>query len=664
MSQINESIIKTPGVYVNEIPSFPPSIAQVATAVPAFIGYTQKDTKLQTGDLHLVPTKIRSLVEFQQYFGNGPDPGITQVEIDGNNVVLSVQRQTTYYLFDSMRMFFLNGGSVCYIVSIGTYATPAAYTALDFTNGLDALKKYDEPTLILFPDAVLLSGTNLYDVQKAALKQCNDLQDRFCIFDLLETPDWTTGVDNFRNNVGVQFLNYGAAYTPYLNTNLGLNILYKNLAGKIQQAGSVIDLKNFTTSTDVQNAIESYNRLLADTTTVRNNITALLSGTNKDLQQQWKALVNDYQASFNSAGPTDLESKYQALLNFLYTIANRIDDWAVGLQGDFAGQGLKKDVQDLITNSVKNTVSKLLQYDQAAEAELGGGTTDYFGGRSTTTALFTAPQWGTTFTTLPPADASIFGAPPAASQRQRSIAALTVLFNQLNVAFTQIINLLSIYESNYEQSVLETHPVYKQIVTAVQNTQTSLPPSGTIAGVYATVDGIRGVWKAPANVSLNGVSGLTFAIDDPIQDDLNIDTMAGKSINAIRVFTGRGILVWGARTLDGNSNDWRYISVRRFYIMVEESSKKAAMQFVFEPNDGNTWVKVRAMIENYLTNLWRLGALAGSKPEQAFYVKVGLGQTMTFQDILEGRMIVEIGMAPVRPAEFIILRFSQIQQQA
>jgi len=189
-----------------------------------------------------------------------------------------------------------------------------------------------------------------------------------------------------------------------------------------------------------------------------------------------------------------------------------------------------------------------------------------------------------------------------------------------------------------------------------------LPPSGTIAGVYATVDATRGVWKAPANVSLTGVTGLTFNINDADQGLLNIDPMTGKSINAIRAFTGQGILVWGARTLDGNSNDFRYVSVRRFLIMVEESVKLAAMQFVFEPNDGNTWVRVRAMIENYLTNLWRQGALAGSKPEQSFYVSVGLGQTMIFDDILNGKMIIEIGLAPVRPAEFIILRFTQIQQ--
>jgi phage tail sheath protein FI len=145
---------------------------------------------------------------------------------------------------------------------------------------------------------------------------------------------------------------------------------------------------------------------------------------------------------------------------------------------------------------------------------------------------------------------------------------------------------------------------------------------------------------------------------------MNVDVTAGKSVNAIRAFTGKGTLVWGARTLAGNDNEWRYVSVRRFFNMVEESVKKATYQFVFEPNDANTWVKVRAMIENYLTVLWRQGALAGAKPEQAFYVKVGLNITMTAQDILEGYMNVEIGMAVVRPAEFIVLKFSHKMQES
>jgi phage tail sheath protein FI len=137
-----------------------------------------------------------------------------------------------------------------------------------------------------------------------------------------------------------------------------------------------------------------------------------------------------------------------------------------------------------------------------------------------------------------------------------------------------------------------------------------------------------------------------------------VDAVAGKSVNAIRYFTGKGTLVFGARTLAGNDNEWRYVPVRRFFNMVEESCKKSTEPFVFEPNDANTWVKIQGMIENFLTTLWRQGALQGVKPEHAFYVAVGLGKTMTSLDILEGRLIVEIGMAVVRPAEFIILRFS------
>jgi phage tail sheath protein FI len=134
---------------------------------------------------------------------------------------------------------------------------------------------------------------------------------------------------------------------------------------------------------------------------------------------------------------------------------------------------------------------------------------------------------------------------------------------------------------------------------------------------------------------------------------------AGRSINAIRTFVGRGTRVWGARTLAGNDNEWRYINVRRFFNFAEESIKKATNQFVFEPNDANTWTRVRSMIENFLIVQWRAGALQGATPEAAFYVRVGLNQTMTALDILEGRMIVEVGMAVVRPAEFIILQFIQ-----
>jgi len=204
--------------------------------------------------------------------------------------------------------------------------------------------------------------------------------------------------------------------------------------------------------------------------------------------------------------------------------------------------------------------------------------------------------------------------------------------------------------------------LYNFVKAALKEHFLTLPPSGAVAGIYAATDANRGVWKAPANVSLAGVIEPVVKLDNARQDSLNVDATTGKSINAIRAFMGKGTLVWGARTLAGNDNEWRYVPVRRFFNMVEESIKKSTYWAVFEPNDANTWVKVRGMIENYLIQKWREGALAGATPKDAFFVRCGLGVTMTGQDILEGRMNVEIGMAAVRPAEFIILKFSHKMQ--
>ncbi len=190
----------------------------------------------------------------------------------------------------------------------------------------------------------------------------------------------------------------------------------------------------------------------------------------------------------------------------------------------------------------------------------------------------------------------------------------------------------------------------------------TLPPSAAVAGVYARVDRERGVWKAPANVGMLDVVKPIVPLSLTDQERLSINTETGRSVNAIVSLTGKGTVVMGARTLDGNDNEWRYINVRRFFMVTEASLKKSTGWVVFEPNTVSTWLKVRAMIENYLELKWRQGALAGAKPEQAFFVNVGLGKTMTPEDILEGRLIVELGMAVVRPAEFIILRLTQKMQ--
>ena len=200
--------------------------------------------------------------------------------------------------------------------------------------------------------------------------------------------------------------------------------------------------------------------------------------------------------------------------------------------------------------------------------------------------------------------------------------------------------------------------LYNNIKKQLADQRVELPPSAAMAGIYARVDRDRGVWKAPANVSLSSVIGPTKQITNDDQELLNVDATSGKSINAIRAFPGKGTLVWGARTLAGNDNEWRYVNVRRLFIMIEESAKKATNFAVFESNDTTTWLKVKGMLESYLYGLWEQGALQGANPESAYYVACGLGKTMTPQDVLEGRLIVELGIAAVRPAEFIVLRFS------
>lgn len=235
-----------------------------------------------------------------------------------------------------------------------------------------------------------------------------------------------------------------------------------------------------------------------------------------------------------------------------------------------------------------------------------------------------------------------------------------IIFKNLTIEDKEGKKIKSLTNANIETGNMER----QNMVRYIKAQTLTLPPSAAIAGVYATVDASRGVWKAPANVSLNFVSGLVRKISHEEQAELNVHPEGGKSINAIRSFTGQGILVWGARTLAGNDNEWRYVNVRRFYNFVEESVKKATQQFVFEANNANTWVRVSTMIENFLTNLWRQGALAGATPNEAFFVKVGLGVTMTFDDILNGIMNVEIGLAVIRPAEFIVLKFSQKIQES
>lgn len=213
----------------------------------------------------------------------------------------------------------------------------------------------------------------------------------------------------------------------------------------------------------------------------------------------------------------------------------------------------------------------------------------------------------------------------------------------------------------YHNQLLQVSPLYKRIVKDMLKQVNLLPPCSAMAGVYALIDATQGVSRAPANTSIALAVSPAVDISEEDQQDLNMP-LDGRAVNAIRTIPGRGLVVWGARTLDGNSQDWRYINVRRTLIMLEQSIKAAVMTYVFAPNDASTWVAVQNMISNFLINQWKDGALAGAKPQDAFSVAVGLGTTMTGNDILDGYMRVTIKVAIVHPAEFIELTFQQQMQ--
>jgi len=522
---MNLANIKSPGVYINEINGFGNSVVPVATAVPAFIGYTPQamyEGKSYTN----VPTKITSFSDFQaifmlpnpaapadpakqyspQYYlvaqKSQPEKG-DYVQIDGTFYSIVPDANTIYYLYNSIRLFYENGGGDAYIVSVGSYGAASGKPMTpgdqivnpnvqlnDLTNGLALLKNEQEPTMYICPEATLLSVENNGTLMASMLLQAEEMQTAVSIFDIIggRDPDpimWMDDITAFRDNTGANGLDYGAAYYPFVGTTI--------------MQTSDLDYTN------------------------------LFGGDLKQLQP-------------------------------LLSPADNPD----------------ATVETIIGN-IENPPGKPLTVSQ------------------------------------------------------------------------------------YNNSLIAASKTYANIINHVLSDANLLPPSGGMAGVITVTDNEVGPWQAPANTSMVGAASLPIKLSESQQGGLNVDAVSGKSINAIRFFNGLGILIWGARTLDGNSQDWRYLSVRRTMTFLEQSCKLAAQAYVFAPNDKNTWEAVKTMIGSFLTSIWKEGGLQGAKAADAFSVECGLGSTMTADDILNGFMNVTIKVAVVRPAEFIVLTFQQQQ---
>lgn len=206
----------------------------------------------------------------------------------------------------------------------------------------------------------------------------------------------------------------------------------------------------------------------------------------------------------------------------------------------------------------------------------------------------------------------------------------------------------NIFDSHYAA----LYNPWLQVYDPMEKRNIFIPPSGSMAGIYSRSDQVRGVHKAPANEVVRGCLGLDCQYNKGEQDILN-----PKGVNLIRFFTGQGIRVWGARTCSSNTL-WKYVNVRRLFIFLEESIKRGTNWVVFEPNDERLWARVSRTIEAFLTRVWRDGALMGSTAAEAFFIDIGRS-TMTQDDIDNGRLICVIGVAPVKPAEFVIFRITQ-----
>jgi phage tail sheath protein FI len=676
-------------VYVEEITTLAPSVVAVETAIPAFIGYTEKATDDRGANLRFVPTRIRSLLEYQSFFGGDFVPTTYQVVVDipAGNAVGAVSPRNAgntelrYRLFSSVRHYYANGGGPCFIVSVGSYAdAPVLGTAappVGLAAGLARVEPVDDPTLLVFPDGVSLSAADMGALQVAALAQCEKLQDRFVIMDVCQGDQpispTVNPIADFRQNVGTNSLKYGAAYYPWIRTIYAPEVHFRQLRLVDTAAAPLTNAAIDGLTTDVAlNALVPAVRA-ADTTvgTVAGAVDVsgmtgpgaltLTRANFAQLSNHFAARLDQLRQLPANAPDADVRQRFTNLLLLprALALALRTIETTAGLPA-----ALTLAITDLRGDTdLRATVSGLIAYEKNAGVMTSVAAARTAADVATDYANLNGSDW-----ILPNANAGAIAASAdvftGATLRLTALNAATALGRFVDPLAAAVLSLFSAAEflaNEAEKQLFARHPVFAGIVSQVTRTMALLPPSGAVAGVYAAVDRTRGVWKAPANVSLAEVSSVAVKVNDQMQEDLNV-TSTGKSVNVIRAFSGKGSLIWGARTLAGNDNEWRYVPVRRFFNMAEESIKKASETFVFESNDRGTWVRVRAMIENFLTVQWRQGALAGAVPQQAFFVKVGLGETMTAQDILEGRMIVEVGMAVVRPAEFIILRFAHKMQ--
>lgn len=569
----------TPGIYLNRQEPLTQQAINSESAVPAFIGFTQNVGMVNDESAINKVTKVRTLSEYESIFGLSQNEKFhvkfnkSTDDFELMDTSLSAEEATMSNFFhQSIALYFSNGGSDCYVISIGKHIDEhSCLVADDFMRAIDLLEEVEDVTLLSIPESILLDSTEHYQVQQYALQHCEKMQNRFFLLDVkqkdgIEKGKLENDIDDMRLNIN-QSLNYGAAYYPYVRTNQPRSYSESEITVEYQLTTKVLH-------NDYSNNFVTLNNQSTD---------------------QY-GYLNDTSYKGTNAGPNVV---YIRISNntLVDNMGFKVDDKGVRLPG-IPAYGIFTDNRGLHYLDHQGFIVDDTEKNKA-------------------------------------------------SHFKKSLA-------------TQVLSLTAklsyLADAKWSLASPTVHSAVSQILAKNYRV---LPPSSLVAGMICQTDKSVGVWRAPANIALENIIEPCVAIDNGEQQQMNVDLISGKSVNAIRHFIGKSPLLWGARTLNGNSDEWRYISVRRLFNRVESYLKMATQFSVFEQNIPFTWLKIKTIIENYLESIWEQGALFGQVSEEAFFVNVGLGKTMTPQDVYNGIIHIEVGLAAVRPAEFVIITFTR-----
>jgi phage tail sheath protein FI len=625
-------VYATPGVYIQEKDAFPSSVVAVPTAVPAFIGYTEKAMR-GTKSLTNVPTRITSMAEYLELFGGAPE---TKFELsDPAAAAAAVKKIADQAKKDADK-------AEKEATTKKTAADTAEKEAKTKRTDADAARKKADNT----PDTPAADKKKAEDAAVKAEKEADTAEADF----EKAKADYDTAKaasdDAKQKHIAAQVAHdkakeasdAGAKYVlevdPKTRFNMfqAMRLFYSNGGGPCY----IVSVGGY----DYTKGVEA--KALNDEGT--------LSGLPTLLKEHEPTLVVIPDAVLLKA--TACYSLQKQMIAHCQKMMNRFAILDV-YQGDLPPGGNAKVISAF--REGVNLGGKSMQWAAAYYPWLE--TTTIQDSEIDFTAISNLPEL---VTRLKEENAALLPSPTqkgvADDNKERREAIDAEIDKLPNTTDSEGISVLS-------NTLLAVSPMFKDILKDISKAMNLMAPSAGIAGVYSKVDNDYGVQKAPANVGMMNVVKPAVNLTNVQQEDLNLP-LNGLAVNAIRSFVGKGLLVWGARTLDGNSQDWRYINVRRAMIFLEQSIKNAAEAYVFEPNDANTWASIKSMIINFLTVQWRAGLLVGATQDDAFRVDVGLGVTMTPTDILDGVMNITVKVAISRPAEFIVITFQQQMQKS